>query len=135
VGNCVTERHSADSAKEEVVPRPLLHEERDLLSFLLQAGFPGVQALRSQIEHTTVVSRCGCGCPSVSLLVDKDKTEPTISYDDIIPVEGLPAEEPTGPAVLLFVRDGYLDDLELMYLSDTPPPDWPALSELMVHVR
>jgi hypothetical protein len=55
-------------------------------------------------------------------------------YDDI-PVEGLPVEEPTGPAVLLFVRDGYLDDLELMYLSDAPPSDWPDLSRLKVHVR
>jgi hypothetical protein len=57
-----------------------------------------------------------------------------VFFDDI-PVEGLSAEEPTGPAVLLFVRDGYLDDLELMYLSDAPPPDWPALSELKVHLR
>ena len=130
----MTKRHSADTGKEEVLPRPLLQEERNLLSFLLQADFPGAETLRSQVEHTTVVSRCGCGCPSVGLSVDKTNSEPAMFYDDI-PVEGLPVEEPTGPAVLLFVRDGYLDDLELMYLSDAPPSDWPDLSRLKVHVR
>lgn len=130
----MTERHSSDDSREEILPRPLRPVERDLLVFLLQAEFPGSTDLRSQVDHATVVSRCGCGCPSVGLSVDKESAPPAMFYDDI-PVEGLPVEEPTDPAVLLFVRDGYLDDLELMYLTDKPPPEWPPISKLKAHVR
>jgi hypothetical protein len=131
----VTEGHSGGDSKEEVLPRPLRPEERDLLLFLLQGDdFPGREVLLSQVDHTTVVSRCGCGCPSVGLSVDRSSTQPAVFYDDI-PVEGVPVGEPTDPAVLLFVRDGYLDDLEMMYLTEKPPSEWPPLSQLKVAVR
>lgn len=131
----MVESHGESGSKQDILPRPLRTEEQEMLMFLLEGDFPGADILRLQVEHTTVDTRCGCGCPSIGLSVDQARA-PSAVFHDQIPVEALSvSEEPTDPAVLLFVRDGYLEDLELMWLSDVPPSTWPDLKSLKVHVR
>ncbi|MGC4943391.1 hypothetical protein [Kribbella sp. DT2] len=46
-------------------PRPLTPRERDVLTALLSADFPGAANLRRQAADARVVGVCGCGCPSI----------------------------------------------------------------------
>jgi hypothetical protein len=101
-----------------IVPlRDLTDEERALLDFLLQRDFEGRDALL--VQAATVQTRgssCGCGCPSFSLVPDVSLTRATTNAGVVSDAHGTdPGGTPTG--VLLFVKDGYLDDLEI-YSAD-----------------
>ena len=48
-------------------PRPLTQVESAVLTLLLEAEFPGVDALRVQAGSAAVVGGCDCGCPSIDV--------------------------------------------------------------------
>lgn len=59
--------------------RPLSEQERTLLRWMVK-GSSGVHSdLLAQLDRTTVVARCGCGCASIDFAVDgveEEKKEP-----------------------------------------------------------
>lgn len=54
--------------------RPLSDEERALLEWLTANGAPSATRYAAQMPRASVVSRCGCGCPTLDLAVDGRKT-------------------------------------------------------------
>ena len=104
--------------------RPLADDERAVLDALLaRANGAAAESLREQAARAEAVPGCSCGCGSIDLFVPTDA-----------PVTGLPdgpaaganlndaAGEPVG-GVLLFVRDGFVDRLEVYsYVDPLPMP-------------
>lgn len=111
----------ADTGRAEA--RPLTSAERRLLDALLAHDFPGVEQLRLQAHHITAYPSCKCGCGSIGF-EHPDGVRPGPS--------GLgPLETPLNPIVvdsngedvgglILFVRAGLLDDLEVYSFGPDP---------------
>jgi hypothetical protein len=96
-----------------VASRAHTRPERRLLDFLLERDFSGRDALlRQAVTVLTAGSSCDCGCPSFSLVPDRSLPP---ANDVATPASEAHGRDPGGNlvGVLLFVRDGYLDDLEV----------------------
>lgn len=114
-------------------PSTLTESQRALLDFLLAEDFPGRVALLEQSQHVeTSGLSCDCGCPSFYLNPDRTTTAPA-EVDNVVPIDahtttadGLPIE------VLLFVRDGYLSELEIVWYGETPPAELPSPQDLVI---
>ncbi|MCM2389270.1 hypothetical protein [Streptomyces albipurpureus] len=100
------------------------------LRALLIGDDPVRAALRAQIAHTRVSSRCGCGCVTVDLAVDRTAAKAA-------PVTENPAVEagysvPEDAGVMVFTQDGYLSLLELYSTSGEPVTVWPEHGALQL---
>ncbi len=97
-------------------PRPMTVNERKLLSFLLDADFPGRDELRQQAA-TAMVSRDCSDCPTLEL--EADRTCPRATVKRTVPIEA-EGRDYDGMAVqiLLHVVDGYLSELEVFRYDD-----------------
>jgi hypothetical protein len=109
--------------------RELSHAERELVEFLLTADVPGREVLVRQSDTArTSGSSCSCGCPSYSL--DPDRGLPAAP----MPVGPIDAhgKDPGGNdvGVLLFVNDGFLDDVEIFSLAGSTFAGVPRVSDL-----
>ncbi|GAA0392453.1 hypothetical protein [Streptomyces luteireticuli] len=98
---------------------PLPPPARATLEALLAGADP---ALRAQVPYARVAGRCGCGCVTVDLAVDRTAVAPA-------PAAGNPVADgwyaaPEGTGVMVFARDGYLSLLEA-YGIDGPVTAWP----------
>jgi hypothetical protein len=105
-----------------------------VLASLLARDFAGRDVLVRQAETVkTGGSSCDCGCPSFSLVPDKSLPAAPEAGHMVSDAHGLdPAGNSIG--VLLFVKDGYLDDVEIFgYEGSTfaglPVPSALKLSE------
>lgn len=111
---------------------PLTDKQRTVLEFLLREPFPGRDELARQAETArTTGPSCTCGCPSFGLLADR-RLPPAI-VEDLVPVEAV-GHDPAGNliGVLLFVRDGYLDDVEVYSLDASEFAGLPQLEALEI---
>lgn len=102
------------------LPRLLLPSERDTVVALLgHRDFPGRDQLLAQLDSTSVVGYCGCGCASVGLRVQGDAIpaacEALTPADEAIIVDE--GGEPVG-TINLFVRGGYLDEIRISWFED-----------------
>ena len=98
-----------ESARNTGFPRPLSVEEHDLIEALLGAVRSGVSRYISQLERAQVVGCCGCGCPSINLVIGEsaDRSASPLILGD--------AESPEGVQVgiILWERGGVLSGLEV----------------------
>jgi hypothetical protein len=106
-------------------PRPLSAKEQAILSVLLARDFPGAAELRRQADTAKVKAQWPDD-PTIVLAVDKDLPRARIAYQ--IPVEARVREKEPPREVLLHVKDGYLDILELVVygndkLTELPDPE------------
>jgi hypothetical protein len=94
--------------------RPLSRSEIDLLHWLVDHGAPDAAQYKPQISKLRVVSRCGCGCPTVDFAIGVSRTEGPSHL--IADVEG---ESPEGVriGVIVHVRDGEISELEVYSLT------------------
>ena len=103
--------------------------EREALSLLLAADFPGVEQLREQAKAASVAGHCACGCATIDFSIDAAEARPASSREPI-PVEAQ-TRDLHGDApfeLLLFVRDGWLVGLEIVYYGDEIPTEFPPPS-------
>jgi hypothetical protein len=98
--------------------RPLIHEERLILEFLLSRPFPGRDELLQQLDYVRVTRpSCDCGCDSVGLVVDR--RVPPAPVEERVPTDAFGRDfEGNEVGVLLHVIDGYMNDLEFYATSD-----------------
>ncbi|MER7787508.1 hypothetical protein [Streptomyces sp. NPDC097640] len=94
------------------------------LNALLTGTDPVSGALRAQIAHTRVAGRCGCGCATVDLEVNRAAVPPA-------PEHGNPAVDawyavPENAGAMIFTQDGYLSLLEIYSASSDPIAAWPT---------
>ncbi|MDQ2630209.1 MAG: hypothetical protein M3Y75_04420 [Actinomycetota bacterium] len=115
------------------LPRPLSPEESATIRVLLEhEDFPGRDELLGQIPTARVVGRCGCGCATVELAVDRSPAEEALQ--EPIPTEATVLDEDGGGigGMLLFVKDGCLNQLEVYSYEDEPIKSLPSLDRLSI---
>jgi hypothetical protein len=97
------------SIREE---RDLTPSERRLIECLIRHGRAVSGDLLEQLAVARVVSRCGCGCPTIDLAVGDRLARTTGGWDVVGDAAGL---SPEGVAItaILHVRDGLLAELEV----------------------
>lgn len=105
--------------------RPLTANERAALDTLLAADFPGAAELRAQARTARVIGRCGCGCPSINLEVDRTLPVAAIIDDPVAVEAGAP-----GGGLIVFAEDGRLSCLEYWTVEDEPPADFPPPAQI-----
>jgi hypothetical protein len=117
--------------------RSLSEAERAVLVRLLSVEFDGVDALRRQAESIRDVEpNCTCGCPSITLHVDRDAASSAdcssplpVELVEMARVDGIPR------TVLCFLdSDGYIANLECVYYDDALP-EWPGPDQCAVLLR
>ncbi|MEH1166457.1 hypothetical protein V6V47_13820 [Micromonospora sp. CPCC 205539] len=89
------------------MPRPLSETERDVIARLLSVPFPGRDELRAQLPLATVEGRCGCGCVTVSLAVDRAAAPATVLSGAPVSAD-ISDDEFDAGIVLLVDGEGYL---------------------------
>ncbi|MFG3252461.1 hypothetical protein [Streptomyces sp. NPDC048172] len=104
-----------------------------IITALLPPGTPGREELLRQLPHTHVVRRCGCGCATLDLTVDRTAASPAPVEDgDAASASFRPPAQLTAATIVLLTSDGYLSCLEVYSVSDTPITAWPAPDALVL---
>jgi hypothetical protein len=117
-------------------PRSLKPEETAVIRVLLEhADFEGRDELLGQVAAARVVGRCGCGCATVVLAVDKEPADDAASYP--IPNQATVLDEDGNliGGVLLFVKDGCLAELEVYSFEEEPIRTLPQPDRLRLEVE
>ena len=92
------------------VERQLSTAERTLLEWLLAHGGPDASKYKSQIDSLRVVSRCGCGCPTVDFALHSGHK---MGASEVVAEAGGQSPEGVSVGVILHARDGELSELEI----------------------
>ncbi|WP_435896839.1 hypothetical protein [Streptomyces griseosporeus] len=101
------------------------------LTALLRGDDPVSVALRAQIPHAWVAGRCGCGCATVDLEVDRHAVPAAPAHESPAVEAGYSSPvaaaggRPVSPGVLVLTDDGYLSRLEIYSVGDEPITAWP----------
>jgi hypothetical protein len=109
--------------------RPLTGQERTLLAWLIQNGNGNSEELMAQLAEARVVSRCGCGCPTIDLAIGT-KSEPTRGGSSIVADVSGKSPEGYDVGVILHVREGLLSELEVYPSVDVGPFSLPVPDSL-----
>ena len=113
-------------ASRPAVASPLSHSERELIELLLPREYPDDGSLRVQLDVVLAYPSCNCGCGSIGFQhagglrpgpsgLNRQATgsaSPVVIDDDGNDVGGL----------ILFTRQGLLDDLEVYSYGPEPLP-------------
>ena len=107
--------------------RPLTPLERATLQRLTEPTlFEAAAEYRAQIDHAMVVGHCDCGCPTIDLAIGQSMaTRSPRPGTPLLPVEGDLGEGDDHPQLICFARDGWLQTLELVYVTPPPPAEFP----------
>jgi hypothetical protein len=125
------------------MPRPLTSREREVLDFLVSVDDPAAEALRIQAATARVTGECECGCGGISLAVDREGTPRADLGTQKTKVHGWRVEtkvfrsrnvtssnDPEDPEatqwLILWTEDGWIDGIEISWVSDSPPKGLPS---------
>lgn len=93
----------------------------DVLAFVLNTDEPVHAALRKQVPHLSVQSRCTCGCGTVCFELATSEVEPAPIGPGTVVAADVQLFTETGECpgeVLVFVQSGYLSWLEVCSWGD-----------------
>jgi hypothetical protein len=111
-----------------VPSRELTEREREILTFLLEADFQGAPELRVQAQSAKVAGMCKCGCATIDLEVDRDRS-PRAELSSRVPIQTSPRPETPVEdglvSLILWTEDGWLSGVEISFISDEPPREFP----------
>jgi len=114
----------------DVPPRDLTPTERAALDFMLAGDDPRLERLREQARTAKVVWECTCGCATINVEVDKTSSSPVdFPRRDPISADGVgPNTRPDLSSLVVFVDDGWLSSLELVWYNE-PIPEFPPADQ------
>jgi hypothetical protein len=113
-----------------LVDRQLSTGERTLLEWLLLHGGPDSSKYKSQIDGLHVVSRCGCGCPTVDFALQSGRK---VGASEIVAEAGGKSPEGISVGVILHVWDGELSEPEVYSTQGLDVPFSLPLPESLEH--
>lgn len=115
---------------EEQFPRPLSAREAETLRFMLSVEDARLEPLREQLDVVAVSGKCGCGCATINLAVDRARARQAPGLcSPVIDSQTRDVDDRYGPfELILFLEDGWLAGLEVVYYANTPPPEFPDIS-------
>jgi hypothetical protein len=105
-GKCMSESGSVPETRD------LTAKEYELLKLLLENGTSETLHYLSQLQETTVVGRCSCGCPTLDLAV-AGKAASLGSPTTLLAEAGGISPEGVHFAITLHAREGLLSELEV----------------------
>lgn len=101
--------------------RALSDIEREFLTYVLSHGNESARSFLGQLPYSTVVSHCDCGCPTISLEIDRCAAPGVATSRIIVDLLGLtPDQKSVG--ILVFADNGYLSELEIYDLDELSRP-------------
>jgi hypothetical protein len=104
-------------------PRPLTGREAAILEFMLSAGFPGDDVLREQAARAVVIEQCTCGCATIDFGVDAGApVAPEFQGAPLVQTRAREMDDHPA-ALMLFVRDGRLSSLEIVWYDESQMTD------------
>ena len=107
--------------------------EREILDLLLSVEGAGVAELRAQAETAEVVGQRPCGCATIDLAVDRARAPRSpprsrVPIDATTPFVDDESAHRSPLDLLLFLDDGWLHSVEVVYYGEVPPAEFPAPS-------
>ena len=108
--------------------RPLTDQERRLLEWLLQHGTPQAADYLHQLPRVSVVSRCGCGCPTIDLAVGGYAASPGSATTILADGFGV-SPEGVHCGIILHGREGLISELEVY------PNEWERRAFSLPHIE
>jgi hypothetical protein len=126
--------------ERDLPPRPLTHEEHELLCWILENGSDEAKSFLPQVEGVRAVRACTCGCPTIQLRVVDGVPMGTSSMGRVIgDLYGKTAKDEI-VGVLLFQDAGKLSELEVYSLDgiihgDLPEFGLPTTDSLSAYVE
>ena len=97
--------------------RSLSAEELALVEWLVDHGRPDAHEYRSQISKLRVVSKCGCGCPSIDFAIGTTKKA---GGSHIIADGHGKSPDCADVGIILHVREGEISELEVYSATGEP---------------
>jgi hypothetical protein len=116
------------------VGRELTEKEYALLERLLCSGVADVSSFLPQLPHLRVVSRCQCGCPTVSF-VASGRAAALKSASTILGEGGGVSPEGFGFAIVLHGREGLVSELEVYPLDRDGAFTLPDIEQIEIYDR
>jgi hypothetical protein len=116
--------HGRLVTSRDTFPRSLSDRESEILHFLLAVDDDRLAPLREQAATAYVTGMCGCGCATIDLAVDRERTSPASLCSPVVSAD-TPLVDERSFGLLVFLDEGWLSGLEIYYF-DTPPPQFPA---------
>ena len=110
-------------------PRPLSERESEIIEFLVRTHLPTATQLVEQIPFALARREC----PFIDIDVPADA--PRADTLERGPLEARNqdfSEDGAWTHVLLWIDDGRISGLELAWVSDDPPREWPRVDQLEV---
>jgi hypothetical protein len=102
--------------------RELTEVERGALDAMLSLEFEGVAELREQAKSVRAWRSCECGCGSIGLEVDPSAPRSS-AESGVAPVDGVFGDgSADGGGLILFLRNGWLSELEVWSYGYDPAP-------------
>jgi hypothetical protein len=101
---------------------------------VLGHSFDGVEALRDQWAHALVEPSCECGCGSIGFVFADDFQPTPSSARNPLPVEAeiIDADGHVVGGVIVLVRNGLLDDVDVHAFGEMPLP-FPSMTAVRLH--
>lgn len=96
--------------------RALTPDEKDLLEWLLKHGTPEASSFIEQLSAVTVVSRGGCGCPTIDLAVNGRAAPLSSPSTILVDAEGV-SPEGIHIGAIVHGREGLISELEIYSLA------------------
>lgn len=114
--------------------RPPTTDERAFVDAVLGHSFDGVEALRDQWAHALVEPSCECGCGSIGFVFNADFQPTPSPAPNPLPVEGdvLDADGGVVGGIIVLVREGVLDDIDVHAFGEMPLP-FPPMRSVRLH--
>ncbi|MFJ6437818.1 hypothetical protein [Streptomyces sp. NPDC091416] len=103
------------------MPQSLPDDVADVLEFVLNTDEPVYVALRRQIPHLSVQSRCACGCGTAHFVLTTSEVEPAPTGLGTVVAADIQLFTETGECpgeILVFAQSGYLSSLEVCSWTD-----------------
>lgn len=118
-------RDHADSAPPDEPWRPLTENERALLELLLMPSLGATRRVLAQIPHAEARAGCTCGCGTIDLRVEPAVDAIALVAPGAAGMVEADVLDDAGEAIgglILWVRDGLLEGLEVHTWLDPPLP-------------
>ena len=116
--------------------RPITATEAKVLVALLEENFRGQGVCDQQVKGIEASKGCECGCPTIDLFVHRESAAPSTASSPL-PVEADVLDEAGEPigGILIFLKDGYLSEMELYSYAREPSAEFPPPDRFRVTVR
>ncbi len=109
--------------------RPVTEDERRLFEWLLYHGTTAGGSYLKQFPSVSVVSRCGCGCPTIDLAVSDRGASLSSATTILADAYGM-SPEGVRVGIIVHGREGLISELEVYSLSRETKFSPPRLEDI-----